>query len=996
MKNIVVLLLCAFTASALSLKNDTIWTKYFRADSAVRFQKLNDYTIPFHRTDAIGLDNSIFKNFSADTSILVHKGDGTTRVFMIDTVNNRVYMAKCSTKVVIADSIYSPTAYFPSLYNNYSYYGPTFFGGPWGTITAQNSRLEINSILELYLYGDSGVYVAGKLRIADSVMSPLFIGDDLSVTGEISASTAVIDSIIDLLECSENPQDPAIDMLRLFTIEDDGYTVLQTIDATGLVFRVNQDCYRIARNTSGSTITKGQLVYYNGSTGNKPNVGLAQADSNTTMPSVGYAVDDVEDNNFGIFLIVGRLVGVNTENFAEGDPLYVSSTEAGSDTNVSPIHPNYSQAVATVEVSHATNGAILVNISPNLKGEESGTRLNNYTIGDQLATDKSLTFDGAADATLTWNGTRITSSDTLEAPVFVGDVNGTADSAAVAGFAHDVDSAKANLKIVKNLFLNRATHADTSGVIYKGNIPFIHTFTYGNNGVTTPVGQNTFLGLGAGNLTTGSTAANNWEASYNSAFGYYALHSVTKGFSNMGIGGRALEDLTEGASNTAVGLSALANVVTGGNNTGIGNGALLYQTTYNATAIGKDAGAKTAAAANVTSATSSIFIGYQAYASADGNTNEIVIGSGAAGHGTNTATWGNTSITNNYFSGTVTSAKDSTAEVKCTGTGTFDSVFSTDGYNTTGNYYKNGVPWVPDSAVVADHVTHGISDGIFPKASGSGTTLAATQFAEPFRNYMVYTSDSGIAVLRLLNNAQDSGSQLIFHESKVQLKSYMARSPIMIGEDFIDCAVNGTVTFLDTTICGTSVATIDSATVGKYDSLICTGTVGAAAITADGQIAGLTGMYGVSNVNEVLLGLNPNTAGHEGIGIWHDGTKGYVACVDEGVVWQDIQFTANSFAFAAGGEGDDFIIASNGDAAFTGNVTADTLQGGHNSADGYHGITNSDTTGCGIIPCTEDVGEKIGVFDTSLRVIYFRDPIANGTVRMQIKNGLITYFESFE
>ena len=48
-----------------------------------------------------------------------------------------------------------------------------------------------------------------------------------------------------------------------------------------------------------------------------------------------------------------------------------------------------------------------------------------------------------------------------------------------------------------------------------------------------------------------------------------------------------------------------------------------------------------------------MYEGFQAYPLADGDTNENVIGNGAIGHGSNTTTLGNSSITDTYLAGIV-------------------------------------------------------------------------------------------------------------------------------------------------------------------------------------------------------------------------------------------------------------------------------------------------------------------------------------------------------
>ncbi|NCT00306.1 hypothetical protein GW765_05030, partial [Candidatus Parcubacteria bacterium] len=85
------------------------------------------------------------------------------------------------------------------------------------------------------------------------------------------------------------------------------------------------------------------------------------------------------------------------------------------------------------------------------------------------------------------------------------------------------------LEITQNFRMPSTSGATPYGIIYKGTTPFIHDFNYGNNGTVTTVGNNTFVGLGAGNLTMGSTATSAVHGSYNTAVGYGALTSNTTG-----------------------------------------------------------------------------------------------------------------------------------------------------------------------------------------------------------------------------------------------------------------------------------------------------------------------------------------------------------------------------------------------------------------------------------------------------------------------------------
>ena len=99
----------------------------------------------------------------------------------------------------------------------------------------------------------------------------------------------------------------------------------------------------------------------------------------------------------------------------------------------------------------------------------------------------------------------------------------------------------------------------------------------------------------------------------------------------------------------------MLNNTTGGSNVVVGLDALQHNTTGSSnTALGYNAGSHiTGGATPNTTASNSIYIGRDTKANVDGGTNEIVIGNTVTGNGSNTVTIGNSSITANYFKGSI-------------------------------------------------------------------------------------------------------------------------------------------------------------------------------------------------------------------------------------------------------------------------------------------------------------------------------------------------------
>ena len=111
---------------------------------------------------------------------------------------------------------------------------------------------------------------------------------------------------------------------------------------------------------AGENLVKGDVVYVSGASGNVPEVSKAQANSTSTMPAFGFAVQTINSGNSGFICTYGLLTGVDTSTFTAGDTLYVSSTTAGAVVNVAPTgESNRIQNIGKV-VRSAAGGSILV------------------------------------------------------------------------------------------------------------------------------------------------------------------------------------------------------------------------------------------------------------------------------------------------------------------------------------------------------------------------------------------------------------------------------------------------------------------------------------------------------------------------------------------------------------------------------------------------------------------------------------------------------------
>jgi hypothetical protein len=120
------------------------------------------------------------------------------------------------------------------------------------------------------------------------------------------------------------------------------------------------------RNDAGTDLSRGDAVYVTGAHNqNVVNVGLARADSPSTMPAIGIVNDDtITQGGLGVAVAYGKAQNVNTLGFIEGETIYVSNVVAGGLSNVKPFYtdtvPDSIQNVGVVVKVGETNGTIFV------------------------------------------------------------------------------------------------------------------------------------------------------------------------------------------------------------------------------------------------------------------------------------------------------------------------------------------------------------------------------------------------------------------------------------------------------------------------------------------------------------------------------------------------------------------------------------------------------------------------------------------------------------
>lgn len=160
----------------------------------------------------------------------------------------------------------------------------------------------------------------------------------------------------------------------------------------GIVNSADKEMIQVI-NKTGSTITKGSIVYLKStsSSGTHPEILLASASTEaTSSKTLGAVYDDILTDELGYVVTSGEVRNAVTNTFNIGDKLWLSSTP-GQVQTTPPLQPLHSVFIGTVTRSQTTNGRILYAIQNGYEiGELHDVLLTNPINNDVLVREDGL------------------------------------------------------------------------------------------------------------------------------------------------------------------------------------------------------------------------------------------------------------------------------------------------------------------------------------------------------------------------------------------------------------------------------------------------------------------------------------------------------------------------------------------------------------------------------------------------------------------------------
>lgn len=147
--------------------------------------------------------------------------------------------------------------------------------------------------------------------------------------------------------------------------------------------KIGQEEVALCYNGTGGTLTKGTVVYINGSQGQRPALAKSNASSeSTSSKTFGIVVENINNGAEGYVSTFGIVKGLNTLSLSEGSPIWLSTT-AGEITSTPPTQPNHTVFLGYCVRSHASSGQIFVNIQNGYEIQE----LHNVKVASVAAND---------------------------------------------------------------------------------------------------------------------------------------------------------------------------------------------------------------------------------------------------------------------------------------------------------------------------------------------------------------------------------------------------------------------------------------------------------------------------------------------------------------------------------------------------------------------------------------------------------------------------------
>jgi len=215
------------------------------------------------------------------------------------------------------------------------------------------------------------------------------------------------------LKLDTTPTNTPTDQGTMYWDEDDN-----TVDIilNGYIMKVGEDLFYPVKNQTGSSIPKGTNVGFAGTLGMSGRLLITPYLANGANPTsryMGVTAETIADGDDGKVLWFGRIRGINTNAFNEGDILYASTSSAGAFQTTLPVAPNNIVEVAAVVTKSTNNGVIFVRPQFLVTPDGSNTQIQ-YNNSGAFGASSDFTFNNTSKKLQIGNLTSLSTNTPVE------------------------------------------------------------------------------------------------------------------------------------------------------------------------------------------------------------------------------------------------------------------------------------------------------------------------------------------------------------------------------------------------------------------------------------------------------------------------------------------------------------------------------------------------------------------------------------------------------
>ena len=188
------------------------------------------------------------------------------------------------------------------------------------------------------------------------------------------------------------------------------------------------------KNSSGSTITKGQVVYVTGSNGTNALIGLSTASTEAgSSKTLGIVANTMTNNEFGYVIENGQLSGIDTSATTAGASVWLGNTPGSLVFGAPPAEPSHSVYLGVVTKANASTGEILVKVQ---NGYELNELHDVFTTG--VSTSLPLVYSATSSGWIAQalDSVGIADNAIIEAKINAGAVTSAKIGAAAVNSTH--------------------------------------------------------------------------------------------------------------------------------------------------------------------------------------------------------------------------------------------------------------------------------------------------------------------------------------------------------------------------------------------------------------------------------------------------------------------------------------------------------------------------------------------------------------------------------